>query len=94
MTVQDLMSEVLHLSLEERLQLLELLAHSLREEWVPEEEHQPSVARKPRAFGDASLYRADLPQHRLRGLLKADVPPPTDSELADSYTEHLLEKYT
>lgn len=75
MTVQDLMSEVRHLSLEERLQLLELLAHTLREEWSPRRGPRSSVA-------------------RLRGLLKSEGPPPTDAELADAYTDHLLEKYT
>jgi hypothetical protein len=75
MTVQEIMSEVRHLSLEDRLHLLELLTHDLHEEWRPEREGASSLA-------------------SLRGVLKSDEPPPTDAELANVYTAHLLEKYT
>ncbi len=75
MTVQEVISEVRHLSLEDRLQLLELLTHELRDEWRAEKRGVSSVA-------------------RLRGVLKSDDPPPTDAELANVYTAHLLEKYT
>ena len=32
--------------------------------------------------------------HRVRGMLKPDGPLPTDEELSDAYTRHLIEKYT
>jgi hypothetical protein len=75
MTVQEVMSEVRHLSLEDRLQLLELLTDTLREEW------------RVGSGGASSLAR-------LRGALKSDDSPPTDAELSNIYTNHLLEKYT
>jgi hypothetical protein len=75
MTVQEVMPEVRHLSLEDRLQLLELLTHDLHEEWRPEKEGASSLA-------------------GLRGVLKSDDAPPTDAEMANVYTAHLLEKYT
>ncbi len=31
---------------------------------------------------------------RVRGMLKPDGPLPTDEELSDAYTRHLIEKYT
>ena len=74
MTVQDLVSEARQLSLEERIQLLELLAHTLREEWLPRETPRSSFA-------------------HLRGVLKSEAAPPTDEEISDAYTEHLMEKY-
>jgi hypothetical protein len=44
MTVQEVMSEVRHLSLEDSQQLLELLAHELREEGHPEKSRASSLA--------------------------------------------------
>lgn len=49
----------------------------------------------------AQSLRADLPSRtaqtssldRVRGILRPNGPPPSDQELADSYTDHLLEKY-
>jgi hypothetical protein len=74
MTVQDVMAQIKQLSFEDRLQLLELLAHSVRDEWRP-------------------LTRDGSAVSRIRGLLKTDGPPPTDAELAEAYTDHLMEKY-
>ncbi|MEW6211691.1 MAG: hypothetical protein AB1631_25250 [Acidobacteriota bacterium] len=31
---------------------------------------------------------------RVRGILKTEEPTPTDEELADAYTNHLMEKYS
>ncbi|MEJ5198887.1 MAG: hypothetical protein WHX53_08180 [Anaerolineae bacterium] len=28
-----------------------------------------------------------------RGMLKTDVPPPTDEEIEEAYTDYLIEKY-
>lgn len=93
MTVEDLMSEVRRLSVEERLHLLELLSHSLHEDWHPARRPRPPAGPEQPEFGEPSFLRVKRPQHRLRGLLKSDEPPPTDTELADAYTDHLLEKY-
>lgn len=30
---------------------------------------------------------------RLRGLLKTDVPPPTDEEIQNEYVDYLIQKY-
>ena len=74
MTVQDVMAQIKQLSFEDRLQLLELLAHSMRNELRPAAPVGSAVS-------------------RIRGLLKTDGPPPTDDELADAYTDQLMEKY-
>jgi len=92
MTVEDLMSEVRHLSVEERLQLLELLSHSLHEDWRPEKTPRPPAGPERPERGEPSLFRVES-QYRLRGLLKSNEPPPTSAELAAAYADHLLEKY-
>ena len=74
MTVQELMVEIRRLSFEERLELLESLTRTLREE------------RRTNSQAGSSV-------NRVRGLLKPDGPLPTDAELADGYTDYLIEKY-
>ena len=32
-------------------------------------------------------------QARVRGILKADGPPPSDQDIEDNYTDYLIEKY-
>ena len=41
-----------------------------------------------------SHSRAESSLNQVRGLLKPDGPLPTDAELADDYTDYLIEKYT
>lgn len=38
------------------------------------------------------LARAGSPVSRLRGLLRPDGPLPSDEEIRDEYTRHLIEK--
>lgn len=75
MTVQEMMTQIRQLSFEERLELIEFLTHTLRDQYRPALREGSSLA-------------------RVRGMLKTDAPPPTDDELADAYTDHLMEKYS
>jgi len=45
MTVQEIITEIRSLPVEDRLKLLESLAHSLREEWRPKSQAGSSVNR-------------------------------------------------
>lgn len=72
---QQLLDQIKQLSLEERLELIEVLTRSISEELRPRQRNGSSLS-------------------RVRGLLKPDGPLPSDDELQDAYTNHLLEKYS
>ena len=74
MTVQEVISEVRHLSFEDRIRLLEFLRQTLSENGVPSGRESSALT--------------------LRGVLKPDRATPTDEELANIYTDHLLEKHS
>lgn len=78
MAYQEIVSEAKRLPLHEQLQLVEELLRGMRET------ARPTVRSKRRRI---------VPFKELRGALKPDGPLPTDAELKDAYTEHLLEKY-
>jgi hypothetical protein len=56
MTVQEVITEIRQLSVEDRLQVLESLTHSLREDWKGQPRQAPSPAAQVRG-----LLKTDAP---------------------------------
>jgi hypothetical protein len=77
MVYREIVSEVKRLPLHEQLLLVEELLRDMRQTVQP--------AAQPKR-------RRVIPFSQLRGALKPDGPLPTDAELRDAYTDHLLEK--
>ena len=80
MVDHELIERVTRLPVSQRLELIELLTHSLREELAP----QPTTATE-----DA----VDM-VNRLFGILRTDDLPPTDEEIKEDYTNYLSQKYS
>ncbi len=78
MAYREIVSEAKRLPLHEQLQLVEEILRGMRETAKP--------AARPKR-------RRVVPFAQLRGALKAEGPLPTDAELKDAYTDHLVEKY-
>ena len=78
MVYREIVSEAKRLPVHEQLQLVEELLSNVRQAAT-----EPVRARRKRA----------TPFKDLRGALKTEGPLPTDDELKDAYTEHLVEKY-
>jgi hypothetical protein len=80
MTYSEMVRLIPRLSIVERLQLLELLSHSVRVEL--EQPANTTIAERMEIF------------ERLAGALKTDEPPPSDEELKEDYVNYLTEKYS
>ena len=78
MAYREIVSEAKRLPLGQQLQLVEELLRAMRQTATP-----PARPRRRQA----------IPFGQLRGALKPAGSPPTDNELKDAYTEHLMEKY-
>ncbi len=78
MEYREIVSAAKRLSMGEQLQLVEELLRSIRQ----------SAAKTPRG-----KRRHVKPFLELRGALRPEGPLPTDDEIADEYTRHLIEKY-
>ena len=78
MVYREILSEAKRLPLGEQLQLVEELLRAMRQTAT-----QPVRPKR----------RRTIPFKQMRGALKADGPLPTDGELEDAYTGHLVEKY-
>jgi hypothetical protein len=78
MVYQEIVSEVKRLPLHEQFLLVEELLRGIRKTAQP---------------GTRPKRRRAIPFSQLRGALKPNGPLPTDAELKDAYTGHLLEKY-
>ncbi len=74
----EIMKAAKRLPMGEQLQLVEELLRGIRQ----------SAAKAPRG-----KQRQVKPFIELRGALKPEGPLPTDDEITDEYTRHLIEKY-
>ena len=97
MTHEELIREVMQLSLKQRMELLETISRSVSEEIQPREQRGSVVSRlrgiaKP--DGQPLSDEAVPLSQRLYGILKFDGDPPTDEELKNHYADYLLEKYS
>jgi len=78
MAYREIVSEAKRLPVGQQLQLVEELLRGMRQ----------TVASSVRP-----TRRRVIPFKQLRGALKPDGTPLADDELADTYTQHLMEKY-
>jgi len=78
MGYREIVSEAKRLPLGEQLQLVEELLRAMRQ-----------TAAKP----VHPKQKRTIPFKQLRGALKPGGPLPTDGELEDGYTKHLMDKY-
>ena len=95
MTSEQLIEEIRRLPMAQRLELLEAVSRSLREELEPREDSQADgQGESNQADAQGSDQNATTLSQRLRGILKFDGDPPTDEEVKDAYADYLLEKYS
>lgn len=87
MTKEEIVKEIRQLPSAEREAVIEAVS-SMREEI----QANGSVTETPRDEGSREEKMAAF--HRLQGMLKTDVPPPTDEELKQDYINYLAEKYS
>ncbi len=78
MGYREIVSEAKRLPLSEQLRLVEELLRGMRQSAPPPAHHK---------------RRRIIPFGQLRGALKGGGPAPSDNDLADAYTQHLVEKY-
>ena len=78
MAYREIVSEAKRLPLGQQLQLVEELLRAMRQTATP------SVRLK---------RKRTVPFSQLRGALRPGGTLPTEGELEDAYTEHLMEKY-
>lgn len=78
MFYREIVSEAKRLPLGQQLQLVEELLRTMRQ--------AATLPVRPKR-------RRVVPFKQLRGALKVEGLLPTDDELKDAYTEHLMEKY-
>ena len=79
MGYHEVVSAAKRLPLDEQLLLVEELLRAMRQ-----------TAAKP----VHSKRQRTRPFTQLRGALKPEGPPPTDSEMEDGYVKYLMEKYS
>ena len=94
MTQQQFIEEIRRLSVTDRIDLLEAITRSLREDLgTREDEASGSGAESEQPRAQNSVEDKVLLVQRLYGILKFDGDPPTDEELKDVYADYLMEKY-
>jgi len=92
MTREELVEEIRRLPLEQRVELLEVISRSVREDWGAGE-GTPADAADEADEADEHADRLSAVR-RLRGALKFDGPPPSDEEVKEIITDYLSEKYS
>jgi hypothetical protein len=80
MVDHELIERVTRLPVPQRLELIELLTHSLREE----------LAQQPTITTEDAVDTVN----RLFGILRTDGPLPTDEQIKADYTDYLSQKYS
>jgi hypothetical protein len=94
MTQQQFIEEIERLSVADRIDLLEAITRSLREDLGKHEDKASgNGAEFEQPMAQNSVEDKVLLVQRLYGILKFDGDPPTDEELKDVYADYLMEKY-
>jgi hypothetical protein len=99
LTYDELVASIKQLSINERLDLIEVISRSVREELiqplngitsqVPRPSH-PYIAREELVQPLSQIATAE----QMRGMAKPTKgSPPDDTELSESYTDYLIAKY-
>ena len=95
MTRQQFIEKIKQLSVVERIELIETITRSLREDLEAGEAVASAVQPGSRQTEIQETGQDNLSiSQRLRGVLKFDGEPPTDEELKEMYTDYLAEKYS
>lgn len=77
----ELIEQIIHLPIAERVEIIEMISRSVREE-LRENSKKINLAERKRAVD------------RLRGIAAVEgKTPPTDEEIKEDYTNYLAEKY-
>jgi len=95
MTRQQFIEKIKQLSVAERIELIETITRSLREDLEAGEAVASAAQPESRQIEIQETGQDKLSiSQRLRGVLKFDGEPPTDEELKEMYTDYLAEKYS
>ncbi|HEX8096783.1 MAG TPA: hypothetical protein VF507_02050 [Pyrinomonadaceae bacterium] len=95
MTPQQFIEEIKRLSVADRIALAEAIFRSLREELETQsaEDGTTDEGVQGMSAGDEQELRIAAVR-RLRGVLKTAGESPSDQEMKEDYTNHLVEKYS
>lgn len=76
----EIIEQIIHLPIAERVEIIEKISRSLREDLRERDAEKTSFAERKAAI------------ERLRGIAKMENPPMTKEETREMYYEHLAEK--
>ncbi|MGB9180960.1 MAG: hypothetical protein WCB68_17140 [Pyrinomonadaceae bacterium] len=94
MTQQQFIEEIKHLSIAERIALIEEISRSVREDLKMSEGDTTNSVKKNASVDEDERERRVAAVRRLRGIIKFDGPPPPEEELKEDYVNYLIEKYS
>ncbi len=78
----ELIEKIIHLPIAERVEIIERISRSVREDWRENKGEKHSLEERKAAI------------ERLRGIAAVDgKTPPTDEEVKEDYINYLSEKY-
>jgi hypothetical protein len=78
----ELIEKIIHLPIAERVEIIEKISRSVREDLRGGKQNELSIEERQKAVD------------RLRGIAAVEgKTPPTDEEIKEAYTDYLLEKY-
>ena len=77
----ELIEQIIHLPIAERVEIIEKISHSVREDLRENNNEKPSLEERKAAI------------ERLRGIAKTENPPVTKEEVREEYYNYLAEKY-
>ncbi len=77
----ELIEKIIHLPIAERVEIIERISRSVREDLRESNGEKPSLEERKAAI------------ERLRGIAKTENPPMTKEEVREEYYNHLAEKY-
>ena len=77
----ELIEQIIHLPIAERVEIIEKISRSVREDLRENNDEQSSLEKRKAAV------------ERLRGVAKMENPPMTKEEVREDYYNYLAEKY-
>jgi hypothetical protein len=77
----ELIEQIIHLPIAERVEIIEKISRSVREDLRGNDNKKTSLEERSAAI------------ERLRGIAKTENPPMTKEEVREEYYNHLAEKY-
>ena len=78
----ELIEQIIHLPIAERVEIIERISRSVREDLQANKKDKTTITERKQAV------------NRLRGIASVKgKTPPTDEEIKEDYTNYLMEKY-